>query len=234
MHVYIPVIAYNQNVNGHFTMALIELIILLKSKNINVSVEPFFFESLITRARNAAASRFLDNPDMSHLLFIDTDIMFKPSDVLLLLESNKPIIGAAYPKKYVKQRTEYPVDFTINGSIMKNSTCPEKYIYEAQYIPTGFICITKDALMKIKDKRPDIKYINNIDGYTTKTNEFYNFFQCIVDNETNYYLSEDFSFCKMCKECNISVYIYSNITLRHIGWYMYEGNLQEYIDIKQK
>ncbi len=229
MHVYLPIIAYNQEVNGYYMTCLIELVILLKQKNFDITIDPIYFESLIPRARNAAAARFLSNEKATHLIFIDTDIVFSAVDIIKLIDSNMPVIGGIYPKKYLKDNNaKYPVDFTVNGSVY-NTNMPD--ILEAEYIPTGFMCIKRETLETIIDSNKDIEFLNNIDAYTTKTNIFHDFFKCIINLETKHYLSEDYSFCELCKKSGIKVYIYTNITLKHVGKHMYTGNLQEYLDI---
>src|ERR1700743_340971 len=44
-------------------------------------------DALITRARASLVSQFLDDPDATHLLFIDADIGFEPDQVLRLVQS---------------------------------------------------------------------------------------------------------------------------------------------------
>ena len=226
-HIFLPIIAYQQEVNSFYMLSMIELVILLKSNNYNITIEPYFFESLIPRARNAAAAKFLEIETATHMIFIDTDIMFNPNDILKLLEADKQVISGIYPKKYLKDKNaDYPVDFTINGSIARSD---KEFVYEAEYLPTGFMCINKNCLKKIIIDNPSLRYINNIDGYTTKNNIFYDFFQCTIDNTTKHYLSEDYSFCNLCKKSNIQKYIYSDITLRHIGKHIYEGNIEDFL-----
>lgn len=50
---------------------------------------------LISRARNMILERFLES-DADYLLMTDTDVVFEPRDVRLLLEARKPIVGALY------------------------------------------------------------------------------------------------------------------------------------------
>ena len=72
---FIPVICYNHTANTEYMISLIRLTHHLRDKGINYCLYPIVFESLIPRARNAAAAHFLDS-DCSHLLFIDADIEF--------------------------------------------------------------------------------------------------------------------------------------------------------------
>lgn len=52
---------------------------------------------LISKSRNIISEIFLqNNQNFTHLLMCDTDIVFNPNHVQLLLDADKPIIGALY------------------------------------------------------------------------------------------------------------------------------------------
>lgn len=51
---------------------------------------------LISRARNMLAEQFVEKPDFTHMLFVDSDIQFEPEDVEALLKADKPIVGGVY------------------------------------------------------------------------------------------------------------------------------------------
>lgn len=62
-----------------------------------------FNESLITRARNYCCDEFLRS-DCTHLMFIDSDIVFSPRDILalqylMITNEDYDVIGGPYPKK---------------------------------------------------------------------------------------------------------------------------------------
>ena len=58
-------------------------------------------DALITRARASLISQFLDDPNATHLLFIDADIGFEPEQVLRLIECGADMCAAIYPIKRI-------------------------------------------------------------------------------------------------------------------------------------
>src|ERR1700739_3683481 len=56
-------------------------------------------DALITRARASLIAQFLEDPDATHLLFIDADIGFEPEQVLRLVECGADMCAAVYPIK---------------------------------------------------------------------------------------------------------------------------------------
>ena len=58
-------------------------------------------DALITRARASLISQFLDDPNATHLLFVDADIGFEPEQVLRLIECGADMCAAIYPIKRI-------------------------------------------------------------------------------------------------------------------------------------
>ena len=58
-------------------------------------------DSLITRARNNLLAKAMADKEMTHVLFIDNDLMWNPMNILKMVLANKGILGGIYPlKKY--------------------------------------------------------------------------------------------------------------------------------------
>ena len=151
MKLFVPLICYNHTCNTEYMMSIFKLLNTVKDKKINCSFYPIFFESLVSRARNAAVAHFLEDKENTHLLFIDSDIMFEPEDVLKLLKSGKEVIAGIYPKKYItwerlKNNPEAErVDFPVGGNVKMT----EDNFLEMDYLPTGFLLISRTAIEKI-------------------------------------------------------------------------------------
>jgi hypothetical protein len=197
-------------------------------QKLDVTFYPIFWDSLISRARNAAAAEFLSS-DATHLLFIDADISFDPEDVLKLIRSNKDVICSPYPKKYIKDnpndgRPFEPVDFAVSGSMRKVS---EKE-YEIQSVATGFLLIKRKVFENLIDKYPEIEYVNDIDGYGPGK-VMHDFFRVHINPNTKIYESEDWGFCTLWRNMGGKVYARNDISLGHWGWKEYKGSFNNWI-----
>lgn len=53
----------------------------------------------VARSRNVLATHFWENPQFTHLLFVDSDMSFAPEAVGALIGAQRPLIGAVYPKR---------------------------------------------------------------------------------------------------------------------------------------
>ena len=57
-------------------------------------------DSLVSRARNNLVARAMSNKKMTHIMFIDNDITWEPTDILKLIVSDKQLVGGVYPLKH--------------------------------------------------------------------------------------------------------------------------------------
>ena len=229
MKLFVPLICYNHTCNTEYMMSILKLLNAAKDTGLNMSFYPIFFESLVSRARNAAVAHFLEDPENTHLLFIDSDIIFEPDDVFKLLRADKEVVAGIYPKKYIvwDRLKQYPeaerVDFPVGGSVKMT----EDNFLEMDYLPTGFLLISRTAINKITKAYPELKYKNDIDGYMSAGDNFYDLFKVGIRN--GIYESEDWGFCSLWKSVGGQVLIHPEINVKHLGWHEYSGNLLKYI-----
>ena len=229
MKLFVPLICYNHTCNTEYMMSILKLLNAAKDSKLNISFYPIFFESLVSRARNAAVAHFLEDKENTHILFIDSDIIFEPEDVFKLLQSNKEVVAGIYPKKYIvwDRLKKYPeaerVDFPVGGSVKMT----EDNFLEMDYLPTGFLLISRTAINKIIKAHPELKYKNDIDGYMSAGDNFYDLSKVGIRN--GIYESEDWGFCSLWKSVGGKVLIHPEINVKHLGWHEYSGNLLNYI-----
>lgn len=96
---YILTPCYGGVCHVSFTMSLIATVGLFRNLGIELKIEFCRNDSLITRARNNLIAKAMNDKSMTHIIFIDSDITWSPSDLLKLLTSDKPLIGGIYPQK---------------------------------------------------------------------------------------------------------------------------------------
>jgi hypothetical protein len=239
MKLFIPVISYNHMCHTSYMFSLMRLVLVLKEVNINVTLFPIVFDSLINRARNAAVAYFLSG-DYTHILFIDSDIEFSPEDVLKLIMAKEKVIGGAYAQKWLnvdklkqvfstQPVPDKPLELCTNHSVhLKDNNSTKAKV---DYLTTGFMLIDKEVFLDLIKQYPERQYRNDIDGYMgANPNNFYNFFCVEINPETKRFESEDYGFCRLWKKINGDIYVVPDITLTHYGWYGYSINLKRSLE----
>lgn len=233
MKIFIPLICYNHTCYAEYMVSMIKLISVAKDNNLDLSFYPIFFDPSVGRARNSAVSFFLQDPDNTHLLFMDADLSFEPLDVFKLIEADKDVIGGAYPKKYIcwdrikEDPTQEYVDFTSGGNIEANNDG----FLNVEYIPPGFLLIKREVIQKIIDNNPELKYKNYVDGYGD--GDFYDLFRVGVNNE-GFYESGSWQFCLLWRKLGGQLLVHPEVNVKHLGWHEYSGNFMKHlINIKK-
>ena len=157
-------------------------------------------DSLVTRARNKVVQRFLDT-DGDYLLFIDSDIIFTQNDIIKLRNNNKKLCGGVYLKK------KLPYSAVCNRLLGE-----EGDLHKMAEIGTGFMMIHRDIFTSISDKYPEHYYNNESDE---DKGQYYDYFRVgVVENR---YLSEDYYFCWLARQCGYDVYLDPDILVKHEG-----------------
>jgi len=244
-------IAYGGLCRGEYSLACSSLFIqtVATRNDVSFSGVGIFFESLISRARNAAAAALL-NGDFTHLLFVDADIEFKADDVFKLIDANLDVVTGLYSKKYLnKDKIQYLMtskpevlkqknwdrlvtDFAtdITQTTLTQSREKLKYV-EVKYAATGFMLIKRKVFLEIIKQRPEIKYRNDVDGYQSYGDNFYDFFPAKINPKTKKFESEDYGFCNLWKSCGGKIHAIPAIELGHYGGYKYKSSFQEQLNL---
>jgi len=172
-------------------------------------------DSLVSRQRNGITRTFLES-DCSHLLFIDTDLIFSAEQVKKIFDRTKDvdIVGGIYPFKSPKM----PPSFVYN-TLDDQSKAEQRTdgLAEVKYVGTGFMCVSRRVFEDIKRTfGADIKYI--VDNSNGKVEyDFWKVGVCHFENKPTRYLSEDWYFCEMARRCGYKVYVDQTVFLKHHG-----------------
>lgn len=101
---------------------------------------------LISRARNMLLERFLKT-DAQFLLMVDTDIVFTASDVRLLLQAGKPIVGALYYGILGHNpNSTFPVALTKRDGVLQSLDKTPKSLCRVDAVGMGLTLIRRDVV----------------------------------------------------------------------------------------
>lgn len=196
-------------------------------------------ESLVERARNVLAARFVRSA-ATHMLFVDADIAFQPESVFRLLAADKDIVTAVYPKKSidwnrVRRRLEDPsdaeplaqagLDFNIN--ILQSERATNGFVRVLDSA-TGFMLISKAAMRRMYDAyEAELRAVNDIvspnDTSDTAVREYVAVFACMIDPDTRRFLSEDYSMCRRWQQIGGEIWADLASPLAHVGTHVFRG-----------
>ena len=185
--------------------------------------------ALITNNRNIAVADFLSYPDATHLLFIDSDILFKADDILRLLTyaslTEHEIIHVPYPLK--SDIPQFHVE--VGHSIEMN-----KYgLWRSYAAGCGFVMIQRQVLERMIAHYPELKYYNR---HLEK--EMYALFdQMIVEGKDGLgpmYMGEDVAFFRRWRLMDGQMWCDPEIRLQHVGTKVYNADLSHLLSQVQE
>lgn len=246
---------YGGNLQNGYFRSIIDLVKAFTLLGIDYSIITIGNESLIPRARNGIVAKFMSDEAATHLMFIDADITFKWDNIVKLVLLNKDLSGGCYPKKMINwDKVKHnikkdsniddgllvakSVDYVFNPIYNKEDNNDGTFKLTAQVqngmikvkdLGTGFMLIKKSVIEIMMYKYEELKYRNNVCGYSDgngNTDEyFYTLFDTEIDPESRVYLSEDYLFCKRWRECDGECWLDLSCNLNHTGSMDYIGAL---------
>lgn len=228
---------YGGNVTQGFVLSLVQLIDTAYQSGFQVRVNLLGGDALITRARSQIVGTFLDQPDTTHLLFIDADISWTPEQVVRLLNANKDMAAAMYPIKTINwgkisKRMDQGEPIDQAGLVYVAEHCEgealktEGDFFTAEYAGTGFLMIKRAALERMITAYPETRFshLHRDYGDSKGQDNLYALFECMIDAETGRYLSEDYAFCRRWRAIGGEIWVDRKSRLAHTGPFTFAGN----------
>lgn len=189
--------------HAHFVHSLMHLI---QEPPCKLQIKPNCGDSLVSRSRNVLAAEFLKS-DCTHLLFIDTDLIFSPEHVARLVSHDKDIVAGLYPKKQRK------LAWVCN--MIAGEEPDENGLQRIAYAGTGFLMISRRVFERMIEAYPQIAYRPDAGEEGDKWDLF------PVGVHNGRYLSEDWFFCQRALELGFDVWADTRVVLKHVGEMIY-------------
>jgi hypothetical protein len=238
MKVYISIPCCDQKVFYKCSESLFKLIKEFEDNEIEYSIN-YSYGSLISRIRNNEVHKFLKTNNCDYLLFIDSDVYGFEDYIVKILKDMKnkdmKVCGVSYPLKQFDNNLlcyninhqlplfETATRFNINlldPNLKLNLENIKNDYLKVKHLPTGCLLIQKNVFFLLG-------LDNKIKSYMENNHRIWNYFDCRVYDDK--YLSEDYSFCQYCLDAGIDNYCYVKGNINHIGYFDYNGNLEECI-----
>lgn len=199
--------AYSGNVNVQYCISFSQTVNVLSAHGIEVIPRISASGSLLVAERNKIIQAFWES-DCTHILCVDADLGWPVQAVLAMLDANKDFVAGIYPARGDTKCFLFR-PFTDENGVIVN----EGHLLKMQYIPSGFMLISRNAIEKMRQKYPELYYepkdkINNPEpGYCFFNTE-------IWEGE---FWGEDFVFCRRAREAGIDIWVDPLIQFDHAG-----------------
>lgn len=171
----------------------------------------------VHRNRNLLLDRAMHS-EATHLLFLDTDVIFPVTGIPQLLAARKPIIGGAYNLKAPPREKDgqlvttttvkaLPEDYPdgAHDNWIMDKTRP----FECAGLPTGFMLIDLRVLREIEP--PPYQGANAVDK-RPGPRAWFDF-----ENRDGLFVGEDIYFCNYVRSQGVPLWCDPTIKLGHVG-----------------
>jgi hypothetical protein len=212
---FIGIPAYDGKLNIKTAFALAQLMPKAAQLGVSVFLSDLSNCSIITMARNALVHEFLKT-DATELLFIDSDVIVNPDDILRLMAQSggKDITAGMYPRRAKDEKFFADLHYTDSGDLEFEGS-----MMRVKRAPTGFMLIQRHVLEQLVFAHPEWMYEKSP---TEKMSAVFDF--AIVDGK---YVGEDYLFCDRATKMGFTVHVDVDISLPHIGPNEFTRNFRE-------
>jgi len=228
---------YGRQVSDVYASSLLKLLLGCQRRNVRLGVQMAGSDALITRARQNIVANFLSFDAATHLLFVDSDIGFEPDQVFRLLDFDAAISAGIYPIKRLDwqkiaagaQAGRTPLHSAALEYTVRLDDAPAAIrggFARVSYAATGFLMIRRDALVAMIERYPELRYAHdhkpddNLAGSPWRCA----LFNCMIDEKTGVYLSEDYSFCRRWTDMGGEIWVDLESRLTHVGVVDFTGD----------
>ena len=171
------------------------------------------------------------------MLFIDSDIEFDATSILMMMKADKDIVLTPYPMKAVNwdkardmaAKSGRPIEECPYYYCMefpdKNNIESVDGLVEIKKGPAGCMLIKREVFEKMIKAYPNllIKQKHLVNGIMGGTEEMWNFFDTSFDEKTGDFVGEDYAFCNRWTAIGGKIYANVDAYITHHGDFAYRG-----------
>ena len=164
-HVYILTPVYGGVVYINYMQCMINSMKFLDRFGIKLYLEFCKNDSLVSRARNNLVAKAMSNPLTTHIMFIDADITWEPTDIIKLIMADKSLVGGVYPLKHYYWENIIPADGSnAVGKLIekKNNSQIKEFVSDQQMVQYNMVRYNVNfinSVLKIENNLTKVKHI---------------------------------------------------------------------------
>jgi len=215
--------------HSSYVRTLLSTQLLLLEKNIKHAIVCTDFKNNKYTTMNEAFSFAIHRPEYTHVLYIDSNVEWEPTDILKLIVADKRVCGVVCPEpsynwgritKNSDKLTQYmenPKENEHNiSSILTNhkvnygnasiEVVVSKNLMQVNMISTNLLLVSVDVLNRMADLDQVLRYDTPYCDFPTYTF----FISAIIDNKI---ISEEETFFRNIKETNYT--IWADVTIKN-------------------
>lgn len=236
MKILIGVPTYGDYLRVNCANALMGLAQSLQAHGVLAEVS-FISVARIEVARNWFASKVLNDPSYTHLLFVDSDVGFRPEAVLRMLQKEVGVAACTYPSRQMdlaRFHAEARKTEDVSKAVAKALHWPplgEAEGGEVQIVggwikvkqaPTGLMLIKREVFETLNARHPELRVESLQHGGGVA---FGPTLQCFTpfQREDGVLLGEDVSFCRRWTDSGGEIHLLADEPLSHAGVSTFEA-----------
>lgn len=202
---------YDCTMHWRYVESLMSAMLLCAVNGVELELEIAARFSLVQYARNHLAQRFLDEPQYSHILWLDSDLGFDPRGIMRLLSHGKDVVAGIYPVK------RDPGWFPFEPTGRKDGA-----LLEAEVVPTGFLLVSRRAMEAVAATVPSYSHFHEGREYVTK-----HLFDLELTERKGkqVLLGEDVVLSHRLRKAGFDIWVDPSIGFRHCGMHEWGGHL---------
>ena len=170
----------------------------------------------VARSRNRLAADFLET-DCTHLLFIDSDIVFTVEDFDRVTGHDVPVVGGLYPLRGTED-----LEWCAEGIVPPPPIRPDG-LQQVKRTGTGFMCIAREVFERmLLQFGHEIEYTSDMGGQPQGSPrrtewDFWPMGVYQFPDGSRRYLTEDWFFCQKWMDMGGEIFADTHALLQHVG-----------------
>lgn len=202
---------YDTMVNYRYLESYIASVMHCFKNRIEVYFTPATRFTLVQYARNYLLKLFLDEPDFTHMMWIDSDLGWDPTAIARLVSHGKDVVGGVYPVKAMNLKSWYP--YAPVTDVLENG------LQRCEHLPGGFMLVSRRAAEAVARTCPT--YTLHHDGKKIPCANVFD-----LEHTGDNFTGEDIVHCNRLRKCGFDIWADPDISFAHCGQFEWVGNLK--------